>query len=143
MTAAAQHFILPAGTQVVVRVGVRGPDGRPVHPAGAVGVVIQAPADHQHAYRVRFLDHFEASFHRRELAILREFKGDTEGLPHRLDEYDLYLHPSPDSEYERLRGVLEEASAASGLPEVATAKPALNDLLLRVRREFGDGGGGR
>ena len=44
------------------------------------------------------------------------------------------------SEYERLRGVLEEASAASGLPEVATVKPALNDLLLRIRRTFGDGG---
>jgi hypothetical protein len=37
--------------------------------------------------------------------------------------------------------VLEEASAASGLPEAATAKAALNDLLLRVRRKFGGGGG--
>jgi uncharacterized protein len=114
----SRHFILSVGTQVVCRVPVRGPDGRAVHPAGAVGVVVQAPADHQHSYRVRFLDHFEAPFHRRELAILREFRGDTEGLPHQLDEYDLYPHviyrcvvgsrayglDSADSDYDR-RGV--------------------------------------
>jgi uncharacterized protein len=117
-SASSQHFILSVGTQVVCRVEVRGPDGRPVHPAGAVGVIVQAPADHQHSYRVRFLDHFEASFQRRELAILREFKGDTEGLPHQLDEYDLYPHviyrcvvgsrayglDTADSDYDR-RGV--------------------------------------
>src|SRR5688572_32147370 len=41
-----------------------------------------------------------------------------------IGEADLALY---QSEYERLRGALEEASASSGLPEVATAKPALND----------------
>jgi predicted nucleotidyltransferase len=38
------------------------------------------------------------------------------------------------NEYGRLRGVLEEAFGASKLPEVATAKPELHDLLLRLRR---------
>ena len=36
-------------------------------------------------------------------------------------------------EYERLRGVLEEAFSASTLPEAPSARAALNDLLLRLR----------
>ena len=36
-------------------------------------------------------------------------------------------------EYERLVGELEKASAASALPEVPTAREALNDLLIRLR----------
>lgn len=36
-------------------------------------------------------------------------------------------------EYERLREKLKSASEASGLPEAASAKPALHDLLLRLR----------
>ena len=36
-------------------------------------------------------------------------------------------------EYERLRAVLEDAYQASRLPDVAPAKPALNDLLVRLR----------
>ena len=36
-------------------------------------------------------------------------------------------------EYERLVGVLREAADASHLPEQPRAKPALNDLLLRLR----------
>jgi predicted nucleotidyltransferase len=37
------------------------------------------------------------------------------------------------AEYERLRGELQTAFDSTHLPEVATAKPALNDLLLRLR----------
>jgi uncharacterized protein len=36
-------------------------------------------------------------------------------------------------EYERLRSLLEESYQASALPEVPSAKPALNDLLVRIR----------
>jgi predicted nucleotidyltransferase len=36
-------------------------------------------------------------------------------------------------EYERLRGVLQAAHEGSTLPEAASAKPALNDLLIRLR----------
>jgi len=38
-------------------------------------------------------------------------------------------------EVERLRRVLEESTAASHLPEEPSAHSALNDLLLRIRRE--------
>jgi hypothetical protein len=82
------NFILPPGTQVVSRVPVRGPDGKSVHPRGAVGVVTQSPGDHLHAYRVRFLDGFEAALKRQEISILNEFK--REGLDDPLHEFDIY-----------------------------------------------------
>jgi predicted nucleotidyltransferase len=48
----------------------------------------------------------------------------------RLQESDLALHKR---EYERLRGELQAASDASHLPDAPSAKPALHDLLLRLR----------
>jgi uncharacterized protein len=38
-----------------------------------------------------------------------------------------------EREYDRLRSSLEQEASRTSLPECATAKPALNDLLLRVR----------
>lgn len=38
-----------------------------------------------------------------------------------------------ERQYNRLRGLLEEASTVSGLPELPTAMPRLNDLLVRLR----------
>jgi predicted nucleotidyltransferase len=91
------HLILALGTQVVALVEVKGTDGKPVHPRGAVGVVVQSPADYWHSYRVRFPDGFEASFKGAEVAILSHYKsgevgrdaGETSGP---LAEYDLYDH---------------------------------------------------
>jgi predicted nucleotidyltransferase len=82
------HSILPAGTQVVVLADVKGTDGRPVHPRGAVGVVVQAPGDAWHSYRVRFPDSFEAAFVRKDLAILSQYQDS--GIADPLAEYDLY-----------------------------------------------------
>jgi hypothetical protein len=66
--------ILPVGTQVVCETEVRGTDGKPVHPRGAVGVIIQSPSDYWHSYRIRFVDGFEASLKRGELAVLSRFQ---------------------------------------------------------------------
>jgi len=83
--------ILSVGTQVVALVDVRGHDGRPVHPRGAVAVVVQAPSDYWHSYRVRFPDAFEASLRRHELAILSHFKlGQMGEGADPLAQYDLY-----------------------------------------------------
>jgi predicted nucleotidyltransferase len=82
------HLILSVGTQVVALVEVRGTDGKPVHPRGAVGVVIQSPADYWHSYRVRFPDGFEASFRRQELSILSQYK--RQQIGEGLVEYDLF-----------------------------------------------------
>ncbi len=48
----------------------------------------------------------------------------------RLSDVDLAFH---ELEYLRLRGRLEHEASVSKLPEVPTAKPALEDLLIRVR----------
>ena len=45
-----------------------------LHPRGAVGTVVQSPADLWHSYRVRFVGGVEASFRRQELSVLRAFK---------------------------------------------------------------------
>jgi hypothetical protein len=66
--------ILPVGTQAVSLVEVRGPDGRPIHPRGALGQVVKAPAEPWHAYRVRFADGFEASLGRADLSVLAHYK---------------------------------------------------------------------
>jgi hypothetical protein len=38
------------------------------------------------------------------------------------------------NEHEHLTRMLEESAAESCLPDVPSAKPALNDLLIRLRR---------
>jgi predicted nucleotidyltransferase len=86
--------ILPPGTQVVCQVEMRGTDGRPVHPRGAVGVIIQSPADFWHSYRVKFLDGFEAALKRSEMEVLSHFQktgieGDAGPREGALAEYSL------------------------------------------------------
>ena len=87
------HLILPPGTKVVVKVDALGPNGKAIHDAGALAIVVQSPVDHQHAYRVRFHDGFEASFKRAELASLshwqRESAGGTRGDASAMAEFGL------------------------------------------------------
>lgn len=59
--------------------------------------------------------------------IERKLSGSEKG---NLPEADIQFH---EKEYERLVGELEAASAESQLPEVSSGKPALNDLLVRLR----------
>jgi hypothetical protein len=68
------NLIYSVGTQVVALKQVRGTNGYDVHPPGAVGVVIRAPQDRQHSYRVRFVDGFEAPLHHDNLMLLAEYK---------------------------------------------------------------------
>ncbi len=70
----ASAAIIPIGTQVVSRVPIKGGHGRALHPIGVVGVVVTSPVDHEHRYRVRFPDGFEAFMPRHELVILRDFQ---------------------------------------------------------------------
>ncbi|HZK80380.1 MAG TPA: nucleotidyltransferase domain-containing protein [Humisphaera sp.] len=92
------NLILSLGTQVVALAEVRGTDGKPVHPRGAVGVIVQSPADYWHSYRVRFPDGFEAAFGRQELAVLSQFQNGGAidaaqgGSAALLAQYDLQRH---------------------------------------------------
>ena len=56
----------------------------------------------------------------------------TKGEKTVLDEADVAFH---ESEYQRLRGVLQQAHEASSLPEIPSeqSRAALHDLLVRVR----------
>jgi hypothetical protein len=52
---------IPAGTQVVSLMEVRGARDALVHPRGAVGVVTRTPAGDERHYLVRFPDGFETT----------------------------------------------------------------------------------
>lgn len=80
---------VPAGTQVVVSLEVRGTNNAPVHPKGAVGIVARTPAGTENLYLVRFPDGFESSFTREQFEVLKHFK---EWLPSgdaATEEFDL------------------------------------------------------
>ena len=59
--------------------------------------------------------------------VARKLAGPEKSL---LPDADLEFH---QAEYARLRTMLQAAFEQSTLPEVPTAKPALHDLLLRLR----------
>jgi hypothetical protein len=63
-----------AGTQVVSRIEVRGPNHSLVHPRGAVGIVTRTPAVPGENFLIRFPDGFEASLARDQLEVLKHFK---------------------------------------------------------------------
>ena len=66
--------IVPIGTKIVVSTPRGASDDAPS--AGAVGVVVAAPLDPFHAYRVRLVDGRECSLRRTEFAVLRELQAD-------------------------------------------------------------------
>ncbi|MEP0886266.1 hypothetical protein NDI49_32550, partial [Trichocoleus sp. ST-U3] len=66
-------LILPVGTQVVTRVEVIA-SGELVHPSGAVGVIVQAPVDYSHSYRVQLPDGAVVSLRREELTTRKQWQ---------------------------------------------------------------------
>ena len=69
-------LVVSPGTRVVTRVAVATLGGEVTHAGGAVAVITQSPADHRHAYRVRFPDGSEAALRRAEFDILKEAQRD-------------------------------------------------------------------
>jgi len=64
-------FVIPAGTQVVLKVAKALPDGQEFKPPGSVGVVLESPADNREPYLVRFADGETVQAHFHELALRR------------------------------------------------------------------------
>src|ERR1019366_1104971 len=66
--------------------------GLPPQPRGTVGVVVKSPTDHEHSYRIRFPDGFEAAINRGEVAMLAQFQegdiGDSTLAAVRTDLYE-------------------------------------------------------
>ncbi len=80
------------------------------HPSGAVGVIVKAPLDRQHSYRIRFSDGFEAALRHDQLVMLAEFKeGDIHGAGRVLAEHGLpatIVRTAP--EHEELKAIAAE-----------------------------------
>jgi hypothetical protein len=102
------NLIFSVGTQVVTRVDIPGSAGLVLHPRGTVGVVVKSPADHEHSYRVRFPDGFEAPLKRNEVEMLARFK---EG------EISDSTHVAPADLYQRVIYRCVIGSQAYGLAE--------------------------
>lgn len=66
--------IISAGTQVVAKVEIRGPNRALVHPRGAVGIITRTPAGAEAQYLVRFPDGFEKSLTGEQFEVLKHFK---------------------------------------------------------------------
>ncbi|NEO02107.1 MAG: nucleotidyltransferase domain-containing protein [Moorea sp. SIO3I7] len=87
------HLILPVGTQVVTRVAVKNSAGETLCVPGAVGVIVKAPTDNSHGYRVRLSNDREVTLPRHEFSIRKHFQ--KEGLQlseDLLTELNLYDH---------------------------------------------------
>ena len=67
-------MILAAGTKVVTKVETRPIGGGDLCPVGIVGIIVTAPVDNDHAYRVRYADGVEAHVRRGEIEILSHFQ---------------------------------------------------------------------
>jgi predicted nucleotidyltransferase len=88
-------LILPVGTQVVTRVEVIA-SGELVHPSGAVGVIVQAPVDYSHSYRVQLPDGAVVSLRREELTTRKQWQQESLqpalGLGDDLSLYDYVIY---------------------------------------------------
>lgn len=85
--------IFSVGTQVVSLTDVIGQNGRALHPRGAVGVIVKAPTDLTHSYRVRFPDGVEESLKSADLTTLAKFKeGDIGQTGVTLERHELTEH---------------------------------------------------
>ncbi|HBL12540.1 MAG TPA: nucleotidyltransferase [Cyanobacteria bacterium UBA11162] len=86
------NLVLPVGTQVVSRVELKNSADELLCLRGGVGVIIKAPTDNSHAYRVRLINNIEVTLNRHEFSIRKHFQ--TEGLQAAdiLTELNLYDH---------------------------------------------------
>src|SRR5947209_2352474 len=84
-------LIFSVGTRVVTLVDIPGSGGLVLHPHGTVGVVVKSPTDHEHSYRVRFPDVFEAPLKRSDVTMLARVKeGEIGDSAHAVAHADLY-----------------------------------------------------
>jgi predicted nucleotidyltransferase len=86
----SEPLIYSVGTQVVLQKDTYLANRQVAHPAGSVAVVIRAPMDRSHAYRVQFNDGFEAAVHHDQLVRLSEFQRDPIGRNVELAAPDLH-----------------------------------------------------
>jgi predicted nucleotidyltransferase len=84
-------IILPIGTQVVTHIDITNAAGDVLFAAGAVGIIVRAPSDATHAYRLRFMDGTEQALKRHEFTVHSHYQNPTTPEAH-LEQVDLYQH---------------------------------------------------
>ena len=85
------NLIFSVGTQVVTLVDIPGSGGLIHRPRGTVGVIVKAPTDLDHSYRVRFPDGFETPLKKDDVMMLAQFKeGEIGDSAHAIAQTDLY-----------------------------------------------------
>ncbi len=84
------NLIIPLGTQIVTRIAIKTAQGELLCPIGAVGVIIKAPTDNAHSYRVRFTNGIEAALHRPEFSIRKQHTSAPTAKETVIEESDLY-----------------------------------------------------
>lgn len=67
-------MVLPLGTRIVSQVPIAGV--RHAYPEGTLAVIIDAPSDADHAYRVRLADGYECSLSRSQFVLLRTLQSE-------------------------------------------------------------------
>lgn len=78
------------GTQVVILRPIAGEAGRVLHPRGSVAVIVRAPRDLEHNYRLRFPDGLEEAVPQDAVCLLTQFQAGSLGST-RTSE-DLFAH---------------------------------------------------
>jgi predicted nucleotidyltransferase len=90
------NLIFSVGTQVVTLIEILNQNGKVLHPRGSVGVIVRAPADLEHPYRVRFADGTEESLSRAQVTMLARYKeseiGDTGVTALRCNLYERVIY---------------------------------------------------
>ena len=85
------NLIIPVGTQIVSRIEVKDKKDRVLCVQGAVGVIIKAPTDNSHAYKVKLANDVEVILRRHEFSIRKHYQ--KQGLQYARDvlaELNLY-----------------------------------------------------
>ena len=80
------NLIVPLGTQIVSRLAIKSAQGELLCPVGAVGIIVKAPTDNSHSYRVQFTNGVKAPLRRNEFTIRKQHTSAAATM----EESDLY-----------------------------------------------------
>jgi hypothetical protein len=135
---------IPAGTQVVSSMPIRGTNGALVHPRGAVGIITRTPTGEEKHYLVRFPDGFAISLTRKEFEVLKHFKdrfpgaasASTDAPEFDLDQFVIYRCVAGSRAYG-----LENDDSDTDLRGVYLAPAELHWSLFGAPDQFEDSAG--
>lgn len=90
------NLIIPVGTQIVSRIEVKNKQEEVICPKNGVGVIIYAPTDNSHVYKIRLTNDLEINLNRHEFSIRKQYQkqgihpADDPLAEFALDDYIIY-----------------------------------------------------